>query len=69
METTITTIKFYPDRYWFWYFKKWTYIKGIAFRIFGVEIKMLENDATNKLIHISNIQRLLRENNISYTKK
>jgi hypothetical protein len=69
MKITITTINFYPNIYWFWYFRKWTYIKGFSIRVFGIEIKVLESDATNKLIHIGNIQRLLRESNISYTKK
>lgn len=66
MEIIKTTIKFYPYKEWFWYFKKNKFLKGFTIRIFGINVMVKEEDSFNKLIHIGNIQRELRKNKISY---
>jgi hypothetical protein len=38
---------------WMWRFKRYKYIKGFAFRIFGVDVNIHENNATEKLINIA----------------
>lgn len=50
MKTTVSTIDFYFHRNWFFYFSKYTNIKGVIIRFFGIEFKILEKDATEKLI-------------------
>jgi hypothetical protein len=37
-------------KYWRWYFKKFTFIRGFQIRLFGVHVKVTESNATNKLI-------------------
>jgi len=63
MEITITEIKFYPNRYWFWYFKKFKFIKGFIIRIFGIDIRISENNSMLKLIakaKLYNIENKMR---------
>jgi hypothetical protein len=54
MKTTITFIKFYPSRYWFFRFFKFKHIVGFKIRLFGKEIFISENNPTEKLIQIGN---------------
>lgn len=57
MKVTITKIKFFPNKLWFFWFRKYTRVKGFIIRIFGYEFNVREFDATNKLIKIANEKR------------
>ena len=50
MNIFVMTIGFYPHRNWFFYFDKFKNIKGVTIRVFGLEFRILEKDATEKLI-------------------
>lgn len=55
---SINKIKFYKNRLWFFYFKKYIPgVKGFIVRIFGIHINIREWDATNKLIALGRKQR------------
>ena len=58
MEMKITTLGFYPNRYWFFYFEKMKYIKGFTLRLLGFNVMVKEKDSLNKLLNIANINRL-----------
>ncbi len=60
METTISTIGFYPNRYWFWYFRKNRYLKGFVFRIFGIHFIVKEENSLGKYIAINKAIQLLK---------
>lgn len=38
---------------WFWWFERYTYVKGFKMRIFGWYINVRENNATEKLIKLA----------------
>lgn len=38
---------------WFWKYRKYKYVKGFFFRIFGFYINIRENNATEKLIKLA----------------
>lgn len=50
-RVTIGTISYFKDRYWFWYFRKYTSIKGVMFRMFGIDFNIREKDGLNKMIN------------------
>ncbi len=50
MKLDFKYLKFYPSRYWFLYFKKYQFFKGITIRIFGCDLMIKERNATEKLI-------------------
>jgi hypothetical protein len=52
MKTTITIMRFYPYRYWFWYFRKFKFVKGFVIRIFGIHFIVKEENHLEKLIEI-----------------
>ena len=52
MKTTITIIKPYAHRYWIFHFRRFHFVKGFNIRILGIDIKRIENNATEKLINI-----------------
>ncbi len=54
---SINFINFYPYKEWFFYYKRFTYCKGIHIRLFGMHIKIMEKDATKKLIELANKMR------------
>jgi len=39
---------------WMWYFKKYKYVRGVIFRIFGVYVNIRERNSFEKLIAIAN---------------
>lgn len=53
-RATIGLISFYPNRYWFFWFKRYKFVRGFIFRIFGMDINVREGNATEKLIKIWN---------------
>lgn len=69
MEISFDVIKYYNNFCWFFYFRKYRYIKGFNIRLFGIHVNLRDKDSTNKLIHIANVQKVLKENKIGYGKK
>lgn len=68
IDISYCSTKYYDKKnicQWMYMYKKYENIKGFIIRVFGIYINIRENDATNKLIHIANIKRELRANNIS----
>ncbi|MEK6882367.1 MAG: hypothetical protein AABY22_22295 [Nanoarchaeota archaeon] len=55
MKIKFDMLNYYPYRNWFFYFKKFKFIKGAIITVFGFNVKILENDATNKLIAIAKL--------------
>lgn len=55
MKIIITTIEYHPimGRYWFFYFKRYKFVKGVNITLFGVHIKITELYATEKLIALA----------------
>lgn len=52
----LSTIGFYPNRYWFYYFFKFKNIRGFKIRIFGIEFMIKEENSLSKLIAIAHEQ-------------
>ena len=51
IDITYTSKKlFLNPRSWFWYFKRYTYIKGFIIRICGIHINIREKNGTAKMI-------------------
>lgn len=52
MVTYISTTHYNKSNiiYWIWYFRKYKFIKGFTFRIFGINFNIKENNATQKLL-------------------
>lgn len=48
-------IKFYPNKNWFFYFKKFKNIKGFVIRIMGFHFIIKEKNGTEKLIKMVDI--------------
>lgn len=45
--------KWFPIKkigWWVFYFKKYTYIKGVQIRVFGIHFNIRETNATSKLL-------------------
>jgi hypothetical protein len=49
VRITMSAMKFYPNRYWFFYFRRYKHVTGFHGRIFGISFNIREGDATNKL--------------------
>jgi hypothetical protein len=54
--------KYFPYRYWFFYFKKYSHVKGFIIRLVGIYINVREKNATEKLIKIHHDQVKANEN-------
>lgn len=64
MKTDITyvSIRHYNlsnIRYWIWHSRKYTNVKGITFRILGLNFNIREKDAREKLIAIFKAKKFL----------
>lgn len=44
---------FYPERYWFFHFRKYNNVKGFILRILGMDFNIREGDSLKKLISIN----------------
>ena len=69
MRIDINTINFYPNRYWFFYWKRYTAIKGIIIRICGIHINAREDNSREKLIKIWNEHRMKRNGELPKMEK
>lgn len=49
---TVTKCKFFKYKSWFFYYRKYNYIKGFIFRVFGFHFNIREKDSLQKLINI-----------------
>jgi hypothetical protein len=54
MKVDVNIVKFYLNRYWFFYFKNFKNIRGFVIRITGFHFIVKENKGTEKLIEIFN---------------
>jgi len=52
MKTTIAIIKPYAHRNWIFYFRRFHFVKGFTVRVIGINIMIIEKNATEKLINI-----------------
>jgi hypothetical protein len=52
MKIDIKIMRFYPHRHWFFYFRRYTYVKGFWGRICGVWFNIREKNATEKLLKV-----------------
>jgi len=52
MKVRVTIVRPYAHRYWMFHFRKFHFVKGFTIRLFGINIMIIEKNATEKLINI-----------------
>ena len=60
IDISFTSLKWYNLsnlKFWVWYYKPYTNIKGFIFRIFGVYLNVKEDNSLNKLIEIARYKK------------